>query len=116
MKDIVPHNTGQNGKVLQCRYPHALRLISHSGQPQVIFLTAMGMSSILPFLSIKFTKVELYSEIIDFSSDSPSAAAIKIKITLPRISVSGNSRPRSRNGISYRMALIIRTKFQSQWL
>lgn len=60
------------------------------------------MSSILPFLSIKFTKVELCSEIRGFSSDSPSAAAIKIEITLPRISASGSSRPRSRNGISYR--------------
>jgi hypothetical protein len=54
--------------------------------------------------------VELCSVTMGFSGDSPSAAAMKIAIALPRISASGNSRPRNMNGISYKMTPLIRTR------
>ncbi len=64
-------------------------------------LTTEDVSSTLLFFSIRFTRVALCSETMLFSDDSSSATAMKVSITLPRMSMSGKSRPRNNRGINY---------------
>lgn len=56
--------------------------------------------------------MEPYPEIIDFSGDSLLADPMKIVIALARISASGNSRPRNKNGMSWIPALGLYSSFK----